>query len=643
MAAGSTQIAAPAGERLDSWKEISAYLKRDPRTLQRWEKKEGLPVHRHVHESQVSVYAFTFELDAWLAGRTVSNGSSSEAEAKPRSGGGRRLWVPLAILAAVAGAAVFAVVRLKSHPAQPVTRAFRQVWAADEVDYWNAVSPDGRYVSFTDLKTGDLAIRDLALGQDRRVTNKGKTMQEANDWAWSAVFSPDAKSVVYMWSNDDRSIEVRIIGLDGRGQRTLLKDPQVLSYDLMDWSADGRLIAAVFEHKTESDLVLISPRDSSIRVLKRFSSGLPGRAVFSRDSRYVAYDAPVGPDHKGDIFLISMDGKDDRPLIQYPTNEFLAGWSPKGDSLIFGSDRTGSNGIWHVAFKQGRTQGDPELLKGDVGRLIPLTVTQSGSVFSLLDVGMADVFMAELGSKDPPARISEQFVGTRSFPSFSPDGASLLYQSQRGPGSAALYVRSLASGQERTIRPRLVNFMKPRWADRGRAIDVQGNGDVPGTGTTFGAWRIDPGTGSARLYRSGALPRSYKPPEGLTGPGDQIPAPDGSGTLAAVRNSPKGYNSLRIVPRGGGPARELIRLKQPERFTGAFAWSPDSQWVFFARYNGTEAELFRVRAAGGPIEPAGLRAPMIGFFSIHPDGKRIAFQGGQPDLELWALEGFLSR
>lgn len=55
---GATQTSTPAGERLDSWKEISAYLKRDPRTLQRWEKKEGLPVHRHIHESQVSIYAY---------------------------------------------------------------------------------------------------------------------------------------------------------------------------------------------------------------------------------------------------------------------------------------------------------------------------------------------------------------------------------------------------------------------------------------------------------------------------------------------------------------------------------------------------------------------------------------------------------
>jgi hypothetical protein len=37
-------------ERLDSWKEIAAYLNRDVTTVQRWEKREGMPVHRHQHD-----------------------------------------------------------------------------------------------------------------------------------------------------------------------------------------------------------------------------------------------------------------------------------------------------------------------------------------------------------------------------------------------------------------------------------------------------------------------------------------------------------------------------------------------------------------------------------------------------------------
>ena len=59
-----------AGDRLDSWKEIAGYLKRDVTTVQRWEKREGMPVHRHRHDKQGSVYAFRSELDAWALGRS---------------------------------------------------------------------------------------------------------------------------------------------------------------------------------------------------------------------------------------------------------------------------------------------------------------------------------------------------------------------------------------------------------------------------------------------------------------------------------------------------------------------------------------------------------------------------------------------
>ncbi len=45
----------PPERRLDSWKEIASYLNRDVTTVQRWEKREGMPVHRHVHEKRGSV------------------------------------------------------------------------------------------------------------------------------------------------------------------------------------------------------------------------------------------------------------------------------------------------------------------------------------------------------------------------------------------------------------------------------------------------------------------------------------------------------------------------------------------------------------------------------------------------------------
>jgi TolB-like protein/Flp pilus assembly protein TadD len=71
-----------AGERFDSWKEIAAYLKRGARTVQRWEREEGLPVHRLVHGKLGSVYAYRAELDRWWAQRSADL-APQEAGAEP--------------------------------------------------------------------------------------------------------------------------------------------------------------------------------------------------------------------------------------------------------------------------------------------------------------------------------------------------------------------------------------------------------------------------------------------------------------------------------------------------------------------------------------------------------------------------------
>src|SRR5215213_3181727 len=59
----------PLEGRLDSWKEIAAYLGRGIRTVQRWEREEGLPIHRLVHEKRGSIYARREELAAWWESR----------------------------------------------------------------------------------------------------------------------------------------------------------------------------------------------------------------------------------------------------------------------------------------------------------------------------------------------------------------------------------------------------------------------------------------------------------------------------------------------------------------------------------------------------------------------------------------------
>ncbi len=66
--------------RLDSWKEIAAYLRRSVRSAKRWEKEEGLPVRRHLHGKGDSVYAYRTELDAWWTNRGAGFTEQSSEE-----------------------------------------------------------------------------------------------------------------------------------------------------------------------------------------------------------------------------------------------------------------------------------------------------------------------------------------------------------------------------------------------------------------------------------------------------------------------------------------------------------------------------------------------------------------------------------
>lgn len=55
---------------LSSWKEISQYLGKGVRTVQRWEREAGLPVRRREHSARVGVLAIPEELDDWARSST---------------------------------------------------------------------------------------------------------------------------------------------------------------------------------------------------------------------------------------------------------------------------------------------------------------------------------------------------------------------------------------------------------------------------------------------------------------------------------------------------------------------------------------------------------------------------------------------
>jgi Tol biopolymer transport system component len=341
----------------------------------------------------------------------------------------------------------------------------RQVWAGPDADGMGQPSPDGRFLSFVDWDTGDLAIRDLTTGENRRLTNKGSYLQSKEE-AGESIFSPDGKRLAYLWINKDAPYDLRLIGVDGSGLRVLYKSK---SYSWpQDWSSDGKYIVVEAVQERSHQIILISVADGSARVLKTLPSFSPrifptGKMMFSPDGRYIVYSARSreGAEER-DIFLLSADGSLEVPLVQHPADDYVLGWVPDGKQILFASNRIGSTSIWAVPVAEGKAQGPIKLIRRDLERVWPQGFTRNGSFyFHPIADRMSDVYTAKLDSTTgklllPPKVVSQRYTGfLNRLPKWSPDGKQLAYlsveQKKNAPPSRTISLLSPDTGQERAM------------------------------------------------------------------------------------------------------------------------------------------------------------------------------------------------
>jgi Tol biopolymer transport system component len=199
----------PPHDRLESWKEIATFLRRDITTVQRWEKRESMPVHRHQHDKAGSVYAFRSELDAWVHRRKAPVAAESEAPSLPRAPTMatpvRRSGYWLAAVAALVtlGAVVAGFTWWTAHHDLAASRETAEprvesVTDFDGVEQAASISLDGRLAAFLSDRDGrtDVWVTQLGSGQFHNLTN-GSAPELSNPSVRTLGFTPDGESVTY--------------------------------------------------------------------------------------------------------------------------------------------------------------------------------------------------------------------------------------------------------------------------------------------------------------------------------------------------------------------------------------------------------------------------------------------------------------
>ena len=210
----------PPGDRLDSWKEIAVYLERDVTTVQRWEKREGMPVHRHLHERIGSVYASRVELDAWTRSRRPQaepegerDGAVRDPQRSPEPPAvptrSTRWTILLGLTAAVAvtfggGLWLRKTDRLWRNPIAGAR--FQAVTDFDSVAQAAAVSRDGQFVAFLSDRDGpvDVWLTQVGSGLFHNLT-RGSVRELVNPSVRTVGFSPDGSLVTFWVRRPDGS------------------------------------------------------------------------------------------------------------------------------------------------------------------------------------------------------------------------------------------------------------------------------------------------------------------------------------------------------------------------------------------------------------------------------------------------------
>jgi Tol biopolymer transport system component len=420
-------------------------------------------------------------------------------------------------------------------------------------------------------------------------------------------------------------------------------------------------------------------------------------ASLSPDGQFIAYscqqkESGSTNSAQNDIRIINIDGSNDHSLIEHPANDVTPHWMPDGKHLLFVSDRSGSKAVWMVPISQGQQAGEPRMVRDSLtGRL--LGTADDGTAFYSARSPSFNIYVADVDFDNAtigtPKIVSLRYDGKNRLPRWSADGSKLAYSSDHQPSAlvSAFVFQDAVTGKEEAIECQSAFFATaPAWSpDLSRLVGPKKSDTQKGRSL----FEVETKTGRQSLLKILSEPNDDvgkaiftpdgkfliypkfswtegKPADGLveldlaTGRERLISrelafynralaiSPDGS--RLAVCNFPYPIKEgdkvkLLVASRADGSTKTVAEFAISETGRGQVCeWLPDNRRVIVAFEGKHSQQLYLVDTESGSSRPFGPPQPQgepITTLSIHPDGKRIAFERGREIREIWAMRNLL--
>jgi len=572
---GTPASEGPPEDRLDSWKEIAAYLNRDVTTVQRWEKREGMPVHRHLHDRMGSVYASRVELDAWARGRNIRPAQENEYDSTssippalpPRSAVATRRtkWTFILALAAGVALAIGASLwfqRTEHFWRSPIADArIQKVTDFDGAEQSAAVSRDGHFVAFLSDRDGqmDVWVTQIGSGQFHNLTH-GSAQELVNPSVRTLGFTPDGSFVTYWARKQDGSSagDISIWAVPTLGGQPR---PYLEGVAEFDWTRDGSRLAYHTPGPGDPLFVSDGSRRSEARPIFTASAGLHSHfPLWAPDSAFIYFVQGSLPD-KLDIWRITPGG------------------------------------------------GTPERITSDVGRVSHPVLLDGRTLMYL--ASDPDGSGPWLHSMDVERRIPHRLTsGLDRYTSLaaSADGRRLVV-TLANPKRTLWRLRIADSPAEASSATRLSLTTSTGFSPR---LGPNYLLYVSATGTSESIWKLANGTDTELWSGLGA--------QVFGGPAI---APDGRSIAFSVRQH--GQTLLYVMQADGTNARIVC---DSLNLQGAPAWGPDAQSITSSGVDHGVPHLYRVPVDGSSP------ALFVQEYSVDPawspDGRFLVYSG--PDI-----------
>jgi Tol biopolymer transport system component len=573
---GTPPSVSPTEDRLDSWKEIAAYLNRDVTTVQRWEKREGMPVHRHLHDRMGSVFASRAELDIWARGRNLRAAPESEKKAlsptppaeppySARSTSAAKWKYVLAVAAAGVALAIGAGLwfqRTEYFWRNPIADARYQTLTDFEgVEQAAAVSRDGQFVAFLSDRDRqmDVWVTQVGSGQLHNLT-RGSVAELDNPSIRTLGFSPDGAFVTF-WvrkQGGSNGSDISIWAVPTLGGQP---KPYLEGVAEFDWSHDGSRLAYHTPGPGDPLFVSDGSRRSEGRPIYNAPAGLHSHfPLWATNAAFIYFVQGFLPD-KLDIWRITPSGGLPERITWHNGPVSYPVVLDQRTLMYLASDPDGS-GPWLFSVDVERRK--PHRLSSGLDRYTSLAASADGRrLVATIASPKRTLWRMRIADSPTDVPVAGQVSLTTST-GFSP---------RLGP-NYLLYVSA--------------------------------------TGTSESIWKLANGTGTELWSGQGA--RIFGRPA-LT--------PDGRNIAFSVRQH--GQTLLYVMQADGTNLRIVAESLDLQ---GSPAWAPDGQSIISAAIDHGAPHLFRVPVDG--------RSPslFVQDYSVDPawapDGRFVAYSG--PDI-----------